>query len=324
MTKKADQIDSVRALLEANYSKQPPAKPKVSFDERSRIAESSISTQAVPQASLVSIVRINVSLLDDSTHQNRLIYPDDEIEALAETMRSGLLTPLRVQRKADGRFEILAGHRRKRAAKLLGWDVLDCIVVVRTDTEAALDVVIENETHQGLSDYERAKGYRHLVQLGVSQAELARQIGVNRSLINNRLKFFALPSPLLLVLEKYPACTSQRWIPEILELIKDREELITAAAENLEKVALGGHEGNKWTMQTLINDLKKKRADPKAATYKPIKLSITNNQNKEILTIQRDAKRAGVYEIRILAAHSFNPEEFEQHLIKSMKGVLDS
>lgn len=318
--KNADQIDNVRALLAANYKAPSHAKPIIPFEERSRIAEQSIESQSIPLESPMGVVKISLALLDDSVHQNRLTYPEDEIEALAETMRAGQLTPLRVQWKLDGRIEILAGHRRKRAAEFLGWELIDCLVVVRSEKEAAFDVIVENETHQALSDFERAKGYKHLVELGVSQAELGRQIGVNRSLITNRMRFFALPEQVLAAIEAHPTCMSHRWVPMLLDVLKDRQDLFHFAVSGIEKVASGKDNGG-WTMQTLINELKKQAAGHKYTADKPVKLSITNGQNQEILTIQRDTKRAGVYEIRITAPHSFSQDELEQHLVKSLKNA---
>jgi ParB/RepB/Spo0J family partition protein len=325
--KNADQIDNVRALLAANYKAPSPAKPIIPFEERSRIAEESIEGQSTPLESPSGAVKISIALLDDSIHQNRLAYPEDEIEALAETMRAGQLTPLRVRRKLDGRIEILAGHRRKRAAEFLGWKFIECLVVVRSEKEAAFDVIVENETHQALSDFERAKGYRHLVELGVSQAELGRKIGVNRSLITNRMRFFALPAPVLAAIETHPTCMSHRWVPGLVDILKDRKDLFDLAVSGIEKVA-AGKDGGGWTMQTLVNELKKQAAANKNIVDKPVKLSITNNQNQEILTVQRDTKRAGVYEIRITAPHPFSQDVLEQHLVKSLKdawsGALDS
>ena len=317
MKKSADQIDKVRALLAENYAKGPQVKPIVPFEDRSRIAEQTIKERADSIDQAKAVVKIALGLLDDSVHQNRLLYADDEMEALTETMRSGQLTPLRVRPKPEGRFEILAGHRRKRAAACLGWQAVDCIVVERSEKEAALDVIVDNETHQGLSDFERAKGYKRLVELGISQAELGRQIGINRSLITRRLKFFELPAPIQAALELYPNCMSNRWIPGLLEVLQDREDLVEFVVQGIPKV--NAQDGIGWTMQTLMNDLKRRASGKRSTTERPSKLSITNEQNQEILTIQRDAKRPGVYEIRVTEAHSFAPDELEQHLVKALK-----
>lgn len=338
--KVADQINIVREQMRANFSNKPEAKKMVPMEERGRIAEENISKtshDAAPDSSKLAqetnapavaaqspdrtVQSVLLELLDDSIHQNRLTYPELEIEALSLTMKDGQLQPLRVVKKEGGRFEILAGHRRKRAAQLLEWTVIDCIVVERTLVEAALDVIVDNETHQGLGDFERAKGYRHLISLGVSQADLARQIGVDRSLISHRMRFFSLPAPILATLEKSPSCMSYLWVPKLLAILNKFPTLVDFAVQGLEKVALGKELGG-WEMGTLISELARKAATSDGLSgriSKTDRLSVTNEDNIQVMTVQKDAVRPGVYEIRLSDPKLFDSEAFTHVLAEHLK-----
>jgi hypothetical protein len=112
---------------------------------------------------------------------------------------------------------------------------------------------------------------------------------------------------------------SYRWVPELLEILDGHQYLTEFAVQGIAKVK--AEDGDGWTMQTLMSDLKRRIRSPKQASSKPEKLSITNGQNREILTIQRDPKRLGVYEIRVTVKHSLSPDELEQHLVMSLKNA---
>lgn len=96
-----------------------------------------------------ALVMLEVSLLDDSPYQYRLVYPQDGLEKLAKLLlRIGQITPIRVRPKSDGRYEIINGHRRKRAALIAGMTHLSALVVDVDDVRAAIEVMVDNEARK--------------------------------------------------------------------------------------------------------------------------------------------------------------------------------
>lgn len=119
--------------------------------------------------------------------------------ALAELARSfsdiGVLQPVVVTRADQGRFVLLAGERRWRAARLAGLATIPAVV---RDTAGDLDflavALIENLQRQDLTPIEEARAYHHLrVELGLSQEQIARKVGKDRSTIANSLRLLQLP-----------------------------------------------------------------------------------------------------------------------------------
>lgn len=126
-------------------------------------------------------------------------FDESALRDLAETIRiHGILQPLTVCRREDGRFEIIAGERRLRAAKLAGATTIP--VVVRDDVdpqELAELQLIENLQREDLNPIELAQAYTHHQEtFGLSQEELAHKMGKDRSSIANTLRLLTLPEEL--------------------------------------------------------------------------------------------------------------------------------
>jgi len=127
--------------------------------------------------------------------QNRREFPQEELEGLAESIREqGVIEPLivRFDRK-DGLYEIVAGERRWRAAIQAGEPTVP--VIVRNDLDdrqARVLCLVENLQRQDLNPIEEARGYRELLDTGLTQAEAARKLGVGRSHIANMVRLLDL------------------------------------------------------------------------------------------------------------------------------------
>src|SRR4051812_6509732 len=127
-------------------------------------------------------------------NQPRKTFAPEKLEELAASIREqGIIQPLVVTSK-DGYYEIIAGERRWRAAQKAG--IREVPVVIR---EASDDVVlelalIENIQRQDLNAIEEAQAYRSLVeQFGISQEDVARRVGKNRTTVTNALRLLKLP-----------------------------------------------------------------------------------------------------------------------------------
>lgn len=130
--------------------------------------------------------------------QPRRIFNEDELEALAESIREkGVIQPILLRRDPDrdGTFEIIAGERRWRAAQRAQLHEIPAQIREFNDREALEIAIIENVQREDLSPLEEAEGYQRLVDgHGHSQSDVAQAVGKSRSHVANMMRLLALPA----------------------------------------------------------------------------------------------------------------------------------
>lgn len=142
-----------------------------------------------------TVQELALSRLRPNRYQPRKVFEPAKIEELATTISEhGLLQPI-VVRKADGDcYEIIAGERRFRAVKSLGWSAIPAIVRDMDDDTTAALALIENLQREQLSPIEEAEAYDRLLALnGLTQDALAKSLGKSQSTIANKLRLLKLP-----------------------------------------------------------------------------------------------------------------------------------
>lgn len=148
---------------------------------------------------------VPIELLEPSPLQPRRRFVENELEALADSIRArGVMQPLLVRPIADDprRYEIVAGERRWRAAQRAGLHELPVVVYALSDRDSLEVALLENVQRQDLSPLEEADGYRRLIdEFGHTQGELASALGKSRSHIANLLRLLALPAAVRAMLE---------------------------------------------------------------------------------------------------------------------------
>lgn len=158
---------------------------------------------------LVNEQHLRLADIDVSPYQPRIRFDPEAIRALADTIsEGGLINAIIVRRKANGRYELIAGERRYRAHELLNKETILAKVKVMSDEEAALKSLIDNVAREDLCDFEQGKSYHRLIhidKLVKDQAKLSRMIGVPASTISRCLMYFKLPPEALAMLEESPA-----------------------------------------------------------------------------------------------------------------------
>jgi ParB family chromosome partitioning protein len=128
--------------------------------------------------------------------QPRQQFETDELAQLAESIkRNGVLQPILVRRKADGLFELIAGERRYRAAKLAGLKSIPAVVRNTSDEQAMELALVENLQREDLNPMEEARAYQRLTtEFGLTQEALAQKVGKDRSSVANSLRLLNLPN----------------------------------------------------------------------------------------------------------------------------------
>src|SRR5699024_8696427 len=114
---------------------------------------------------------------------------------LAQTLQThGIIQPIVVRSKGEDEYEVIAGERRLRAAKLLEWETISSIIRDLSDTETASIALIENIQREELSVIEEAQAYERLIEMhSLTQEALAQRLGKSQSTVANRLRLLSLP-----------------------------------------------------------------------------------------------------------------------------------
>ena len=141
-----------------------------------------------------ALVDIPITRIDPNANQPRRHFDEESLKNLADSIREvGLLQPILV-REEKGRYQIIAGERRFRAARLAGYKTLPCIVKEYSRNEQLEAALIENLQREDLNPLEQAQAVRSLMDAGhYTQETVAERLGKSRSAIANTLRLLSLP-----------------------------------------------------------------------------------------------------------------------------------
>ncbi|HLO99186.1 MAG TPA: ParB/RepB/Spo0J family partition protein [Fimbriimonas sp.] len=147
-----------------------------------------------------------IALGDISTNkrQPRRHFDDDSLAELADSVKiHGILSPILVRPLSGGKYELIAGERRFRAAGIAGLAEVPAVVKVVAGQESLEIAIIENVQREDISAYEAALAYQQLAnEFGLNQEEIALRVGKTRSAISNLLRLLRLPDKVLEELQK--------------------------------------------------------------------------------------------------------------------------
>jgi ParB family chromosome partitioning protein len=137
--------------------------------------------------------------VEPNPHQPRHDFDDVELQALADSITEhGILQPLTVRELASGYYQIIAGERRWRAARLAGLQEVPAVIIEADDKKAMELALIENLQRQDLNPVEEALGYQSLMKdYGLTQEDAARRVGKSRPAVANALRLLQLPEEVL-------------------------------------------------------------------------------------------------------------------------------
>ena len=144
---------------------------------------------------------IRISSIDPRHDQPRKTFEREALESLADSIAAyGVLQPIIVRENPsiEGTYEIIAGERRWRAAKMAGLSEIPAVIFDGDELRAAQVAMIENIQREDLNPVEEALGYGALIdRFGLTQDQLAKQVGKSRSAITNMLRLLDLPDEVL-------------------------------------------------------------------------------------------------------------------------------
>jgi ParB family chromosome partitioning protein len=140
------------------------------------------------------LLELGIDQIEPNPTQPRKFFAEDKLEELAQSIRTnGLIQPLVVRRYGEG-FQLIAGERRWRAAQRAGLMKVPCVIKEVGEDEVLALSLIENIQREELNPIEEATAYKNLVeQLNVTQEEIARQVGKDRTSVANAMRLLKLP-----------------------------------------------------------------------------------------------------------------------------------
>lgn len=218
------------------------------------------------------VVQLEVEKIEPNRFQPRSIFNEEKIAELAQTINThGMIQPVVVRKTEDEKFELIAGERRWRAVKSLGWEFISAIIRDMNDTQTASVALIENLQREELTVIEEAKAYAQLIELhNLTQEALAQRLGKNQSTIANKLRLLKLPEVIQkAILDKH---ITERHARALIKL-KDPEIQLKLLAEIIE------HQLNvKQTeerIESINNPPEKKKRRPKLkGVHKDIRIAM--------------------------------------------------
>lgn len=156
-----------------------------------------------PQPSEEAIREIPVAAIDPNPAQPRRQFDADALAALATSLqRSGVLQPVLVRPRADGRFELIAGERRWRAASIAGLAGIPAVIRDRSDAEAIELALVENMVREDLNPIEQARACAALVEeLGLTREDVGLRVGRSRVSVSNLIRLLDLPDEVIALVE---------------------------------------------------------------------------------------------------------------------------
>jgi ParB family transcriptional regulator, chromosome partitioning protein len=158
---------------------------------------------AADERDAAELREIAVALVEPSAAQPRRRFDDDALQALADSVRErGMLQPVLVRPRPGGRFELVAGERRWRAARIAELETIPAIVQERDDAASLEAALVENMARADLTPVEEARAVAALVEeLGLTREDVGRRVGRSRVAISNLLRLLELPDEALALIE---------------------------------------------------------------------------------------------------------------------------
>lgn len=258
-------------------------------------------TRPVAEPDRGDVQELRLDSVVPNRYQPRQQFSEAELVELAQSLKqNGLLQPILVRRKGDGIFELIAGERRLRAAKLAGFEKIPALIRNCTDQESMILALVENLQRDDLNPMETARAYHRMVnEFGLTQEAIAQQVGGDRSSIANMLRLMTLPIEIQEFVELDQLSMGHAKV--ILGLVAPDAQI--QLARRLIKEQLSVREAEK-----LVQHQPQARRSGKRSLRQPVRSDLEERLQKRLgtrVTVEK-GRRGGK-----IIIHYFSPEELD-------------
>lgn len=254
-----------------------------------------------------SVNKLRIMEIEPNREQPRKDFDEKSLSELAESIEQhGVLQPLVVRPLTNGGYQLVAGERRWRAARIAGLTEVPVVIKELTDEEVIEIAMIENLQREDLNPLEEALGYRYMMdELNITQEQAAEKVGKSRPAVANAIRLLRLPD-------------------EVQEMVKnnlispgharallgfENQELIIQAAKRIVKEDLSVRE-----VETLVKNSQKTPKVPKQQKrdkfFSEVELALVENLGRKV-KIKESKKDSGVLEIEF-----FDKDDLESLAMK--------
>jgi len=237
---------------------------------------------------------IDINLIDPNPFQPRKDFKEEELEELAESIKHlGIVQPLTLRKQDNGRYQIIAGERRFRAAKIAGLTTVPAFIITTNDQGMLELALVENIQRTDLNPIEIAISYQRLIdECSLTQELLSERVGKKRATVANYLRLLKLPAEIQLAIREEKismghakallSIDDEKKLLKIFKKVVDQqlsvraiEELVKEANEETEEAAAG-----------------KKKVDNTSSEYEELRQQLSNFFKAKV-TFQRKSTGEG-------------------------------
>lgn len=252
-----------------------------------------------------NVISIDVHHVIPGRHQPRKDFAEDELQKLADSLKqTGVLQPIVVRRKGDGFYELIAGERRWRAAKVAGFSNIPATVRNCSDDQAMVLALVENLQRHDLNPMETAHAYQRLAtEFGMTQEDISQQLGKDRSTVANLARLVNLPNEIKELVQSGAITTGHA---KVLLALNGPDMQVRLARRIVE-----GQLSVRETEQIVQRELITRKPGSKKPSAKPYPDLVERIQKRlgTKVTIEENGRKGGR-----LVIHYFSPPELERVL----------
>lgn len=238
-------------------------------------AAAPVSSAAADEPQTDTIHYLDTDLIDFNPYQPREDFNSEDINRLAQSINEyGLLQPTVVRAKSDGRYELVSGERRLRAAIQVGWQKIPAMIIEVDDIDMAILSLVENVQRKDLNAIEKAKSFKRLMKVGgCTQEELAKSLSLDRSTVANLVRLLDLPQDLQAAIreDKISAAHGRALLP-----LKD-PQLQREFMDRIVNEHLSAHQ-----VEDMVRDFLNSEEEPEAAPEDVVPMQQQSAQLKEL------------------------------------------
>ena len=259
-------------------------------------------------------VTLPISEIEPNREQPRKVFDEKALEDLAKSIeQNGIIQPLLVRPLSDGSYQLVAGERRWRAARMAGLHEVPVTIREMTDEEASVFALIENLQREDLNPVEEAEGIKSLIETyGFTQEEAAERVGKSRVAVTNTLRLLKLPESVLNLLGegKLTAGHSRALLSlddekEMLRIAEATisQELSVRQVEKMVKYALQGEKPKP-----------KKRDKKRDKFYDEVEIALTNVLGRKVKVYLSNTGNKGTLEFEFFGKEDLSKlaKEFDK------------